>query len=174
MSERAAVDVLRSGLDQVGSLIEAVGPADPAKPTPCRDWRVSDLVDHLVQTPKKFASMVRGEDVDWTAAAPHEDDPVSAYRQHADALRAALADNPDAPPGPDWQCAEIAVHTWDLATALGRPTADLDADVAQRGLAFMQASLNDANRSPAFDPEQPAPDDADAYTRIAAFAGRKV
>ena len=118
--------------------------------------------------------MVRGEDVDWTAPTPHHDDPLTAYRQHADELRAALADSPDAPPGPDWQCAEIAVHTWDLATALGRPTADLDTDVARRGLAFMQASLNDDDRSPAFDPEQPAPDDADAYTRIAAFAGRKV
>jgi len=51
---------------------------------------------------------------------------------------------------------------------------DLDPDVAERGLAFMQASLNDDNRAPAFHPEQPAPPDADAYTRIAAFAGRKV
>ena len=27
---------------------------------------------------------------------------------------------------PDWQAAEIATHTWDLATALDRTTAELD------------------------------------------------
>ena len=174
MSERTSIDVLHVGLDQVSSLLETVGPEDDDRPTPCKDWSVTELVDHLVQTPKKFASMVRGEDVDWSAPTPHENDPLTAYRQHADGLRAALADNPEAPPGPEWQCAEIAVHTWDLATALGRSTADLDPEVAERGIAFMQPSLNDDNRSPAFDPEQPAPPDADAYTRIAAFAGRRV
>ena len=118
--------------------------------------------------------MTRGQDVDWSAPTPHHDEPLTAYRQHAEDLRAALADNPDAPPGPDWQCAEIAVHTWDLATALGRSTADLDPEVAEKGLAFMQASMNDDNRAPAFEPEQSAPEDADAYGRAAAFAGRKV
>ena len=46
--------------------------------------------------------------------------------------------------------------------------------MAERGLAFMQAGLTADNRAPVFGPEQPAPPDADAYTRIAAFAGRAV
>ncbi len=46
--------------------------------------------------------------------------------------------------------------------------------MAERGLAFMQANLTPEMRGPAFGPEQPAPPDADAYTRIAAFAGRAV
>jgi hypothetical protein len=118
--------------------------------------------------------MVRGEQVDWAAPTPHVDDPVATYQENAQALRAAWAENPDAQPGADWQCAEIAVHTWDLATALGRSTDALDAEVAERGRAFMLASLNDDNRSPAFGPERQAPEAADAYTRIAAFAGRTV
>jgi len=174
MSERSSIDVLHAGLDQVETLIATVGPDDGDRSTPCPDWSVRDLVDHLVQAPQKFARMTRGEDVDWSAPTPHHDDPVPVYRRHADELRTALADDPEAPPGPDWQCAEIAVHTWDLAAALGRPTADLDPDVAERGLAFMRASLTDDNRSPAFQAEQPAPDGADAYARAAAFAGRKV
>ena len=40
-------------------------------------------------------------------------------------------------PGLAWQCAELAVHTWDLATALGRPTHDFDPEVAERGPTFM-------------------------------------
>ena len=64
--------------------------------------------------------MVRGEQVDWAAPTPHADDPVAAYQENAQALRAAWAEHPDAQPGADWQCAEIAVHTWDL----GRHWAD--------------------------------------------------
>jgi hypothetical protein len=46
--------------------------------------------------------------------------------------------------------------------------------VAERGLAFMRGSLTEANRAPAFGPEQVAPEGADACQRIAAFAGRSV
>ena len=45
------------------------------------------------------------------------------------------------------------MHTWDLARAIGR-SAPLDTDVAERGLAFMSASLTDENRGRAFGPEQ--------------------
>ena len=174
MSSDTTDPVLSRALDQLETLLRSVGQDDHGRPTPCSDWTVSDLVDHVVQTPAKFAAMVRGEQVDWAAPTPHVDDPVATYQENATALRAAWAERPDAQPGPEWQSAEIAVHTWDLATALGRSTDTLDAEVAERGRAFMLASLNDDNRSPAFEPERPAPAGADAYTRIAAFAGRRV
>jgi uncharacterized protein (TIGR03086 family) len=174
MSSDAADPVLARGLDQLETLLRSVGQDDHGRPTPCSDWTVSNLVDHVVQTPWKFARMVRGEQVDWAAPTPHLDDPLAAYQENAQALLAAWAEHPDAQPGADWQCAEIAVHTWDLATALGRPTDAFDPEVAERGRAFMQASLNEDNRSPAFGPDVPPPEEADAYTRIAAFAGRAV
>jgi uncharacterized protein (TIGR03083 family) len=173
-ADAEATQVLTHGLDQVEALLRSVRPEDLGLPTPCTDWTVSELVDHVVQTPGKFASMVRGEEVDWAAATPHADDPVATYQENVQALRAALAERPSSGPPVDWQCAELAVHTWDLATALGRSTRAFDGEVAERGRAFMLASLNDDNREPAFQPEFPAPDGADPYTRIAAFAGRRV
>jgi uncharacterized protein (TIGR03086 family) len=174
MTPETATQVLSRGLDQLETLLRSVSRDDHGRPTPCHDWTVSDLVDHVVQAPRRFATMVRGEQVDWAAPTPRVDDPVAAYQENAQALRAALAEHPDSQPGADWQCAEIAVHTWDLATALGLSTDTLDAEVAERGRTFMLASLNDDNRSPAFGPEMPAPEEADAYARIAAFAGRTV
>ena len=174
MSSDTVTQILARGLDQLETLLRSVRPDDLGRPTPCADWTVSDLVDHVVHTPWRFAAMVRGEQVDWAAPTPHADDPVAAYRENAQALRAALAERPDAQPGAEWQCAEIAVHTWDLATALDRSTDSFDPEVAECGHAFMLASLNDDNRSPAFGPEMPAPEEADAYTRVAAFAGRTV
>ena len=38
----------------------------------------------------------------------------------------------------------------------------------------MSQSLTDENRGGAFKPEQPAPDGANAYERLAAFGGRSV
>ena len=38
---------------------------------------------------------------------------------------------------------ELAVHTWDLATALGRDTSELDPALAEAGYAFMTKSLTD-------------------------------
>jgi uncharacterized protein (TIGR03086 family) len=172
MSQDDDVAVLHRGLDQLASLLDDVPEGARGNPTPCPEWAVQDLVDHVVAAPERFARMARSEAVDWAQTPSAGPDPAARFRAHADDLREALAGGGAVPPG--MQCAELAVHTWDLATALGRPTADLDADVAERGLAFMRGGLTDDNRSPAFGPEQPAPDGADPYQRIAAFAGRSV
>ena len=175
MSEHdTAVSVLARGLGQLGRLLEEV-PADRlGDPTPCTEWTLRDLVDHAVQMPGQFAGMVRGEEVSWGAQAPHHDDWSAAYRRHADALLQAWSARPDAQAAPDFQTAEVAVHTWDVATALDQPTADLDQEVAERGLAFLRRALTEDNRAPVFAPERSAPPGADAYQRIAAFAGREV
>ena len=142
------------------------------------------LVDHLVNAPSVFTTIMRGEEPDWGAAPEHVGaDAERRFRAAGGELVRAWKDvNGDADrasrTGPDptplaWQLAELAVHTWDLATALGEPTADLDPEVAERGLAFMRQGLTAENRGPVFAPEQPTPSDADAYARIAAFAGRR-
>jgi uncharacterized protein (TIGR03086 family) len=168
--------VLRRGLDQLAGLLDDVPGGALGDPTPCPQWSVQDLVDHIVAAPSRFARMARGEEVDWSATPSAGREPAAQFRSHAEDLLRAVADGgaQDGSIPVDWQCAELAVHTWDLATALGRSTGDLDAEVAERGLAFMRASLTDDNRGPAFGPEQPSPEGADAYQRIAAFAGRSV
>src|SRR4051794_36262751 len=168
--------VLRRAMDQLAGLLDDLPGGALADRTPCEQWSVQDLVDHIVAAPSRFARMVRGEEIDWSAPTPSAgDDPAAQFRSNADDLLLAVRDHaaPDAP-ALDWQCAELAVHTWDLAEAIGRSTGDLDAEVAERGLAFMRAGLTETNRSPAFGPEQPAPEGADPYRRIAAFAGRSV
>jgi uncharacterized protein (TIGR03086 family) len=177
MTDHEELAVLRRALDQLGALVADVRPQTLKDPTPCTDWTVQDLVDHVVAAPTRFARMLRDEPIDWTAPTPPAGaDPAGAFRAHADDLLGAWAGHPGSAQdaGLDWQCAELAVHTWDLATALHVPTGTLDPEVAERGLAFMQASLTPDKRGPVFGPEQPAPDGADAYGRIAAFAGRSV
>jgi uncharacterized protein (TIGR03086 family) len=168
---------LRQALDQLGALIAGVRAEASADPTPCPEWTVQDLLDHVVAAPTRFARMLRDEPIDWSAPTPSAgDDPAGTFRAHADDLLSAWREHsgPVEDAGLDWQCAELAVHSWDLATAVHAPTSTLDPQVAERGLAFMQANLTPDNRGPVFGPEQPAPEGADAYGRIAAFAGRTV
>ncbi|HEX3222769.1 MAG TPA: maleylpyruvate isomerase N-terminal domain-containing protein, partial [Nocardioides sp.] len=53
--------VLSRGLDQAARLLDEVTEADLTTATPCENWTVADLVDHLVVSPARFAQMVRGE-----------------------------------------------------------------------------------------------------------------
>jgi uncharacterized protein (TIGR03086 family) len=169
--------VLRRAQDQLEALLGDVPPEASGDPTPCTEWKVQDLVDHVVAAPTRLARMLRGKEIDWSAPTPSAgDDPAGAFRASADDLLGAWEDHDGSTEdaGLDWQLAELAVHTWDLATAVRAPTGTLDPQVAERGLAFMQKSLTSENRAPVFGPEQPAPEGADAYGRIAAFAGRSV
>ncbi len=167
-----ATSVVTRGLDQLDVLLSAVTPEDVGRATPCAEWTVADLADHIVNSVAGMATMARGGEPDW-ATATHHDDPVSALRRQGGALIEALdASNGEFPEG--MAAAELAVHAYDLTVALGRTTADLDPEVAEAGRAFMTASMTDDMRGAAFGPEQPAPEDSDAYERIAAFAGRPV
>lgn len=169
--------VLRTAVDQLAGLLDDVPAAASSDRTPCEKWTVQDLVDHIVAAPVNFTRMLRGEPIDWSAPTPPAgNDPAGAFRSHAEDLLTAWHDHDgsDGAPGVDWQCAELAVHTWDLAAALHRSTGALDPKPAEHGLAFMQTNLTDDNRGPAFGPDQPAPQGADAHQRLAAFAGRSV
>ena len=141
---------------------------------PAADWTVRELADHLAAAPEHFLQQARGEEVDWSAGAGGR--PTAAgprhFRAHADDLLHHWHDQPDDQVAQaDWQSAELGVHTWDLVQALGRPM-PLDDEVAERGLAFMQQGLTAENRGEAFGAAVEVPDDAPAYDRLAAFAGR--
>lgn len=159
------------GLDQCIDLLRAVRPDDLQRSTPCSDWTVADVSDHIVNSTAGMVTMARGGEPDWANAA-HHDDPATVLESEGRALVDALATSDSFPEG--MAAAELAVHAYDLATAIGRDTRDLDPEVAETGLAFMSASMKPEMRGDAFGPEQPAPEGADAYQRIAAFAGRSV
>ena len=174
--QSGSIDILASALDQTAEVLANVRDDQIEAPTPCEDWTVGRLVDHIVATPDNFAAMMRGEQPDFSTAAPQVGaDREERFRAGGDTLLARWSEQGDQAQGnADWQLAELAVHTWDLATATGQPTDRLDPEVARRGLDFMQEHLSADNRGKAFGPAQPVPADADAYRQIAAFAGRSI
>ncbi|GAA2095167.1 TIGR03086 family metal-binding protein [Microlunatus panaciterrae] len=169
-----SVAVLCRALDQAGDVLAAVRADQLAQPTPCDDWDVAQLIGHLVSAPARFLERARGADTDWSAAPqPAASNWVADFRSNADELIHHWRQPGDAVDARqvDWQTAEIAVHTWDLARATGQ-SPPLQPEVAERGLAFMSAMMTPENRGKAFAPAVRVPDDAPIYDRLAAFAGR--
>ena len=168
-----SIDVLSRALDQTADVLRAI-PADRlSATTPCNDWDVASLVAHVVAAPGRFVVMSSGGQPDWSAKPPLPADWTAEFRSGADDLLRMWREGGDSAPelAADWQTAELAVHTWDLARATGQST-NLDPEVAQRGLDFMSSALTPENRGHAFGPAVDLPDDAPVYDRLAAFAGR--
>lgn len=164
--------LIAAGLDQAVALVSSVSPEQLELPTPCTEWNVRQLTDHLVNSAAQIAVMARGEQPDWGSLDDHHSDPATALRRVGDEILAAFEAGSEAPEG--MVAAELSVHSWDLATALGRDSGELDQALAEAGYAFVHSELTDDRRGDAFSPAQPAPEDANAYERLAAYAGRTV
>jgi len=168
------VRVLSHAIDQAGDVLDQVHADHLGRATPCADWDVAALIDHLVATPRHFLTLMRGEKPDWSAAPPHVAESWGPVFRVAgdDLLHHWHEHDGDSPVPADWQVAELAVHTWDVATAIGYPVDRLDPEIAERGLSFMKANLTADNRGQAFGAEQTT--DGGPYERLAAFAGPSV
>lgn len=167
------VDQLAKALDQAEQALGTVDDDTLDNPTPCSDWTVRQLAAHVATGPDCFVRMAQGEEVDWSAAPEVADGEWrTTFRAGADELLGAMRGLPEDQQGQaGFQVAEYALHSWDLVQGTGA-TIDLDDSLAEAGLAAMQGGLTDENRQGAFGPEVDAPEDATAYERLAAFAGR--
>lgn len=166
---------LQRALTQAADLLDTVTADDLARPTPCADWDVRALANHLIAQPRIFVTMLQGSPPGWNGREDYTEQLGDELRTRGNALVNLWREvGEDAMLDPDWQAAEVAVHTWDLATALGRPTAGLDEAVAQRALVTMDRVLGPVRKGRAFADARSAPAGSDAYGHLAAYAGRQV
>ena len=149
-----AADRIARAVDATGQLVAAVRDDEWAIPTGCTGWTVRDLVGHLVGGNRAFAAMAAGEEPPGGDDLLG-DDPLAAYRESGEALRAAftrpgvLDEVFRVPAGTlpgavvlHLRLTELLVHGWDLARATGRSTTVLPADLAEQELAFSRGQLD--------------------------------
>ena len=186
-SEPETLWLIERALDQTAAVIGAVTPDQASLPTPCGEWDVHALINHLAgQDLRNFVVSARGETPDWQAP-PQDvgDDWAAAFNSGAESVLAAWRiadlDRPVAFLGgqaplrarASQQVAELATHSWDLTKATGQP-ADLDPLLAEHALAWSVGMLRPEYRGPgkAFGAEVPVPREAPAYDRLAGWFGR--
>ena len=158
------------------------------EPTPCRDWDVRLLLNHIIGGNHMFAEVARGGRVDATGVMDNYTvpDPGSNYIASADSVLAAWAE----PGAMDRRChmpfgdipasaavsihfLDIVVHGWDLARATGQDTT-IEPDLAAEALDISHGLLSPELRDTGvFGPEIPASDDDPLHARLVAFMGRR-
>ncbi|MGW0040286.1 TIGR03086 family metal-binding protein [Rhodococcus sp. NPDC003348] len=185
----STIEDLGRALDATATLVAAVADDQWSAPTPCTDWSVHQLVNHLTAGNHMFASALHQRPLPVAAVASPPDllgpDPAGSFRAAADALVQAFAapgalesevDLPirrmPATVALNLRTVETITHGWDLARAIGQPTAYDDA-VIEEQIAFSRALIPQLppGRTP-FAPPQPVTDDAPPIDRLVALLGR--
>jgi uncharacterized protein (TIGR03086 family) len=185
------MDVLRDfdrAADAARAVVEGVRPEQLGLPSPCPDWDVRGVLNHVVFGNLMASARLRGQEPPTDRSADHLGaDPAGAFAESVSACREAFAEPGalervvDTPLGRQqasfyvhMRINELLAHGWDVAAATGQST-DLAPDLAESALAMWQARLGDKPRegSP-FGPARPAPPGATAADRLAAFLGRVV
>lgn len=174
-------------VDGVRPIVERIGDGDWDRPTPCSDWTVRDVLNHIVGGQRRLGAMARGEEPAPRGSDVLGTDPKAAFRE-ATAEVQALAATPGllersvpTPFGEQpasfvvlMQCNELLVHGWDLARSVGAPVDTLPADLAERTLGMVRDRLNGVPRPEGgpFAAERAVASDAPVSDRLAAFLGR--
>jgi uncharacterized protein (TIGR03086 family) len=182
------VGLFRRAADSFGDFVRGVRDDQWSGSTPCTQWDVRALVNHLVYEMRWAVPLFQGSTIadvgDRFEGDLLGDDPVGAW-DDAGAAAVSVVAEPGAMrrtvhlsfgdvPGEEyaWQLfADLTVHGWDLARATGQ---DETIDPALLGpLAEWFADQAEGYRSSgATGPRPPVADDADDQTRLLADFGR--
>ncbi len=185
------IEMCQRTLEGAERMVASLRPEDLEKPTPCSEWNVRQLLDHMIGVNWRFAAVASGQaqaGAPAPGASPSGADPAANYAASARAALAgwrtpgALERTLNLPFGemPSAQAigfniGDQLMHTWDLAKATGRDRT-LDPEVCAAVLERARQTLTPEMRAQttAFGPEQPFPPDAPIHDRLAAFLGRQV
>lgn len=171
--------------DTVGALVRATGPDQFGLPTPCEDWTLRDLLNHLVWENIIWGGLAQGTPPADGHGRDHlGDSHIAAFTTAGatarDAFRQPGMLGRSFGPAPGRRVVEqllieLLVHGWDLATALGRDR-DLEAGIARAALPVVREIYGDLPRTGggSIAPAQPAPERAPALDQVAAFLGRRI
>jgi uncharacterized protein (TIGR03086 family) len=173
MSE-SDVNLLESVLLETEATIGAVRPDQLHLPTPCADFEVTELVNHVVGWARHFAARFSGgvstEDPNGYQAGEH---PAAEFHDAAQkivgAYRSAAEPTAQLPAG--FIVMEFLTHGWDLAVAIGRAP-DYPASAAELGLKTATEMLKPEYRGSAFLPEIEVASTNHPVDRLVAFLGR--
>jgi len=179
MDPLSQVDLLAP---QLAGVVAGITPADLDRPTPCAEFDVRGVLEHMIGGATMFAAAYRGT----TPADADVSDPLAAFGPALGDLAAAITapgalDRTVAAPFGEIDGETFArfvvldglVHGWDLATATGRPY-DPPAALVGAVDAFAQRALDPLRDGVTFGTAVQPPDHATPIEQLAAFTGRRI
>jgi len=171
---------------RLARIIEGIGDDALGAPTPCTDYTVGDVIDHVAGAATAFRGAARKETVeggpsadanhlapDWRNHVPVDLEALAVAWRAPDAwtgmTRVGGVDLPGDVAG-IVALGEIVIHGWDLAVATGQ-----DARYDGPGVEALHEAVvhfRTAGIEGLFGPEVPVPDDAPLFDRVLGAAGR--
>jgi uncharacterized protein (TIGR03086 family) len=172
--------------DMASEVIAHVRPAQLGRATPCSEWDLRALINHVVGGNLRFTAMVTGEPGPGADDDVLGSDPLESFRDSLHQLcsvfgRPGFLEQAYPTPfgeGPgtvlvEMRVVELTIHSWDLAAASGQPR-DLDPELVGFADSILRSRPIPRGETGPFRPEKPAPVGAPGADRLAAFAGRIV
>jgi uncharacterized protein (TIGR03086 family) len=175
-------------LQATTSIVANVGSDSFGLPTPCEQFDVRSLLNHMIAGNHRFLAVARGEPAQSVPVMGDfvDEDALGPYRESADALAkawsdpAALERTARLPIGDVPGAVALGIHTvetvthgWDLAKATGQPT-EVDAELCAVEWQYAQG-IDDSLRGPngRFGPPIVLPAGASATDALVAWLGRQ-
>jgi uncharacterized protein (TIGR03086 family) len=182
------IQQLKAVLPVLSDLVDGIGPEQLADPTPCDEFTVHDVLDHMIVLGGSFAHLFRGEEPPAvTPPAVYGRVPAAEFRSTMAELLAAVESDGalerrlDTPIGvldgatfAGVVAFDGLMHGWDLAAATGQ-LYDVDPDVVAEVDGFARVALGeDLREAGLFAATTTPPPDASRIEALAAFSGRSV
>jgi uncharacterized protein (TIGR03086 family) len=181
--------LFQRGIADFGRAVHSVGADQGSAPTPCTEWDVRALVNHLVVehlwVPPLLAGKTVAEVGDAFDGDQLGDDPVAAWDAAAAESTVAFGGEGALDQTVHLSygdraareyCREmvldLAVHSWDLARAVGAPEV-IDPELVEVAYGHIAPIVHLWQDAGIFAPPVPVPDDADLQTRLLALTGRQ-
>lgn len=176
-------DALQSAIDTLQEVLDA-GPVTDAAlndPTPCSEFTVAQLAEHIIDTHQLLLGAVGG---------PHDQTSGTLSQRHTAITSAAAAqwasrgtdgtidlggNELPAAFGLSLHALEAYIHSWDLATALNRPFApptELTKAMADFAESFITDDLRGDFDGAPYAAQVEAPAESSDIDRLVAFTGR--
>lgn len=146
--------------------------------TPCEEWDVRSLLNHMIDTQRYFLETARGKEASLPNPNPPEmigDDPVVAFNNMRDEMLEAYRQPgvvEKTGPSLGIAFADTLIHGSDLAKATGQD-AKMPEDLAAAAFSMLDGQLTDERRSPGFGPAIDVADGASAQDKLLAYTGRQ-
>jgi uncharacterized protein (TIGR03086 family) len=183
-------ELFRRAVERFGESVEAIPAAGWTGPTPCAEWNVRDLVNHLVSecrwVPPLFAGATIAEVGDALDGDLLGEDPLAAWREAGAGAVAAIGapgamkhmvhlsfGDVDGNQYAGDLISDLTVHGWDLARAIGADER-LDADLVRASWDHLSPMAEAWRSAGAFADAVQVAEGADQQTKLLALTGRRV
>ncbi len=183
-------ELYRRAMEQFGELLRGVRDDQWPAPTPCTEWNVRDLANHVIGENRWVPHMMDGKTVADVGDALDGDllgdDPAGEWDRAAKEALASVQE-----PGALERTVHLSfgdfpgryyisqvlsdhvIHAWDLARALGA-SEELDPELVEFAYEELVPQFEQWRSAGAFGPKVEAGEGADLQTKLLAEAGRAV